>query len=99
MYKRQVPGIAKALIASSARVIYVANLRPQEPETARFTLDDHLDALTAHDVRPDLVLVDAASQFASQPCSLERRLADLTSANDLVHDVQKLAAAIMTQMR
>ena len=94
-----VPGITRALAATSARVIYVANLRPQYPETGGFTLQDHVDALVAHDVRPNMVLVDTASQFATQACSLDRRLVELTAHNDLVHDVQKLAAAVMAQVR
>ena len=94
-----VPGITQALASTSARVIYVANLRPQCPETDGFALQDHVDALVAHGVRPDLVLVDTASQFSTQACSLDRQLADLSGHNELVHDVQKLAAAIMAQVR
>ena len=42
-----VPGITQALAGTSARKIYVANLHPEVPETAGFTLQDHVDALRA----------------------------------------------------
>jgi uncharacterized cofD-like protein len=94
-----VPGITQALAGTSARKIYVANLRPQSPETGGFSLQDHVDALIAHGVCPDVVLVDEASQYASEPCSLERRVVSLSGRNGLVHDVQKLAEAIRAEMR
>ena len=94
-----VPGITQALGNSSAQVIYVANLRPQEPETSAFTLQDHVDALERHGVHPDVVLVDCASQFAMHECSLKRRLVELTGHNEHVHDVQKLAFAVAAEVR
>ncbi len=43
-----VPGIAAALGASSAPIIYVANLTWQPGETTGMDLQDHVDALRAH---------------------------------------------------
>lgn len=54
-----VPGIRQAVAAASGRVVYVRNLRPQIPETAGFTDDDHLTALRAHGVEPHVVVGDA----------------------------------------
>ncbi|HUX04530.1 MAG TPA: gluconeogenesis factor YvcK family protein [Acidimicrobiales bacterium] len=90
-----VPGITQALAGTSARKVYVANLRPQQPETAGFTLEDHVEALRVHGVTPDVVLVDEGSEYGRQPCSLATVVADLAGDNGLVHDVQKLARAIL----
>jgi uncharacterized cofD-like protein len=43
-----VPGIAEALVATTAPVVLVANLREQPGETEGMSLRDHLDALDAH---------------------------------------------------
>lgn len=51
--------ICEAIDESSARVVYVANLREQLPETEGFTLADHVAALVAHGVSPDQILHDA----------------------------------------
>lgn len=89
-----VPGITQALAGTSARKVYVANLHPEVPETAGYTLQDHVDALTRHAVTPDEVLVDVTSTFARDPCSLPLLAADLVGRNGMVHDVQKLARAV-----
>lgn len=90
-----VPGITQALAGTSARKIYVANLRPESPETDDFTLQDHVDALVRHAVTPNAVLVDANCVFASQACSLPTIVADVAGRNGMVHDVQKLARAVL----
>jgi uncharacterized cofD-like protein len=94
-----IPGITQALVGTKARRVYVANLRPQVPETDGYTLQDHVDALLLHGVAPDVVLVDENSVFAAQPCSMTLALADLAREDGLVHDVQKLAQAVAAQMR
>ena len=43
-----VPGIAKALVASSARLAMIANLREQPGETQGLDMPAHLDVLAAH---------------------------------------------------
>lgn len=94
-----VPGITQALAGTRARKIYVANLRAQVPETERFSLQDHVDALAAHGVVPDVVLVDEFGDFAGQPCSLRTRVRPLTDRNRLVHDVTKLSDAVGLELR
>lgn len=89
-----VPGITQALAGTSARKVYVANLHPQHPETAGFTLEDHVEALRTHGVTPDVVLVDHASDYGREACSVATVVTDLAGDNGLVHDVQKLARAI-----
>ena len=94
-----VPGITQALAGTKARKVYVANLREQVPETEGFTLQDHVDALAVHGIAPDVVLVDEGSAFAHQPCSLDVHLRDVAGANGMVHDVQKLAEAVIAESR
>jgi uncharacterized cofD-like protein len=94
-----VPGITQALAGTASRKVYVANLRPQVPETEGFTLQDHVEALARHGVAPDAVLVDQRSLYASQPCSIDVHVADLSGRNGLVHDVQKLAEAVIAEVR
>ena len=94
-----VPGITQALAGTSARTLYVANLREQVPETEGYSLQDHVDALVRHGVNPDAVLVDTASVFATQDCSLSVHRHDLAGRNGRVHDVQKLADAAFAHVR
>jgi uncharacterized cofD-like protein len=91
-----VPEINRALARSPARKIYVANLRPENPETLGFSLQDHVDTLRAHGVEPTDVIVDEASQFAAQPCSVHTFVTSVTARNPLVHDVPKLTRAVIT---
>lgn len=88
-----IPGILQALAGTRATRAYVANLRPQVPETAGLDLAGHVDALSRHGVTPDVVLVDERSEFARQPCPVPAVVTDLAGGNGRVHDVQKLARA------
>lgn len=54
-----VPDVLDALRRSAARKVYVCNLRPQPPETAGFTMADHVEAMVAHGVPVDVVLCHA----------------------------------------
>lgn len=51
-----VPGIRAALAARTGGRIYVCNLRPQHPETAGFTTEDHLRAVRDHGVPIDVMV-------------------------------------------
>jgi uncharacterized cofD-like protein len=94
-----VPGITQALAGTKAKKIYVANLRAQIPETDGYTLQDHVDALERHGVVVDLVLVDERSSFANDPCKVTTLVRDLATSNGLMHDVQKLASAVLEEVR
>ncbi|HEY5266813.1 MAG TPA: gluconeogenesis factor YvcK family protein [Acidimicrobiales bacterium] len=94
-----VPGITQALAGTTARKIYVANLRTQLPETDEFTLQDHIDALSRHAVVPDVALVDKSSTFAKDSCTLATRVVDIVTDDGLFHDVQKLAQAVLDEVR
>ena len=89
-----VPGVAQALAGSRATRVYVANLRPEVPETAGYSLQDHVDALEAHGVVPDVVLVDLHSPLGQDRCSLPTVRARLSGRNPYVHRVQDLARAV-----
>lgn len=88
-----VPAIASAVREASAQVVYVCNLRPERPETAAFDVADHLGALLAHGVDPDVVLCDTSGLPLGQP---DRPWVDLPLArpSGLAHDPARLAAAL-----
>jgi uncharacterized cofD-like protein len=92
-----IAGITQALAGTRAKKVYVANLHPQLPETAGFTLGDHVDALARHGVTPDVVLVDANSGFADEQHAL-MVVEDVARANGLAHDADKLARAVARQL-
>jgi hypothetical protein len=46
----------------------------------------------------DLVLVDERSSFAEDPCTIETRVRDLSDGRGLVHNVQKLAGAVLDEV-
>jgi uncharacterized cofD-like protein len=93
-----IPGITQALAGTKARKVYVANLHQQIPETAEFTLADHVDALLGHGVVPDVVLVDEHSVFVREECVVRVVVDDVAAPNGLVHDASKLAQALARQL-
>ena len=56
-----VPDICAALTERSGGRVYVCNLRPQLPETAGFTAEDHLSAVLDHGVPIDTIVVPAGA--------------------------------------
>jgi len=97
-----VPSITDAIGATTAEFVYVANLRPQVPETGEFTLEDHLRALTAHGLQPDRVLVDSRHMSSDPNSPLAGELAGtmvvedvaLAAENGFSHDPVLLARAL-----
>lgn len=88
-----VPDIASALAAGSADLIYVCNLRPQTPETDGFDVADHVAALAAHGLHPDVVLCHRGALPGGRTSVpvLERELA---ADGGLVHDPKLLGSAL-----
>lgn len=88
-----VPAIRDALAAAAGKVIYVANLRQQAPETEGFDVAAHVAALRAHGVEPDVVLHDPATLPIGD---LDVRVveAPLAAADGDGHDPAQLAAAL-----
>ena len=90
-----VPGVTEAISASHAQCVYVCNLRPQIPETAGYSVADHLDALARHGVPIDVALVDAAAQMTRGDVEGTVVLSGaLTGRNPLIHDPARLADAL-----
>jgi uncharacterized cofD-like protein len=89
-----VPGVIEAMRASRAQRVYVCNLRPQVPETAGFTVADHVAALVRHRVPLDVVVVDRHTPMPLGEPGVEVLCADLVGHNRLVHDPARLASAL-----
>jgi len=89
-----VPGVIEAMRASRAQRVYVCNLRPQLPETAGFTVADHVAALVRHGVPLDVVLVDRHAAMPIGEPGVEVLFTDLVGRNRLVHDPVRLASAL-----
>ncbi|QXC61716.1 YvcK family protein [Aquihabitans sp. G128] len=98
-----VPAVREALAATSATRVYVANLRPQVPETEGFTLSDHVRALAEHHVAVDVVLCRTGlgggrgTAAAGHGTALDGvRVVEAEVADDrgLVHQPERLATAL-----
>ncbi|MDQ1439235.1 MAG: hypothetical protein QOK43_2864 [Acidimicrobiaceae bacterium] len=96
-----VPGIRDALAETDAIKVYVANLRPQVPETAGYDVAAHVDALIAHGVDVDLVLCDerGADLGAERGMPLgevaaRTVVATLANEDRTAHDPAQLATAL-----
>ena len=88
-----VPAVRDAIAASPAPIVYVCNLRPQVPETAGYEVADHLGALQAHGVDPDVVVWDPAG-MAPGAIATPSRAAALCRPGADGHDPAKLAALL-----
>jgi len=88
-----VPGVAAAIKATKATVIYVANLADEASETAGYSLGDHIDAVVRHGVAPDVVISDR-SAVVPDPWLDRVQAFELTGRDPDVHDPQKLGAAL-----
>jgi len=89
-----VKGIAEAVAASRAQVVYVCNLHPQIPETEGYDVAAHLAALARHDVEVDVVLCDSIPGITIGTTEVAVHDAPLTGENTLVHSPAKLADAL-----
>ncbi|RMH82945.1 MAG: YvcK family protein [Actinomyces sp.] len=93
-----VPRLREAVADCDARVVYVANAGPQPGETDGYDLVDHIGALVAHGVTPDLVLADSALDGSGRDVADEMPgmtvvHAAMTGGTDR-HDPVRLAAAL-----
>ena len=89
-----VNGIADALGASAAQVVYVCNLRPQVPETEGYDVATHVAALVRHDIEVDVVLCDTIPGMRVGATDVAVIDVPLTGENTLVHHPAKLADAL-----
>lgn len=91
-----VPDIARALRSTSARIVWICNLEPEDLETA----GDQLDVLLGHGVRVDAALYDPAAGLGRSSDQLSDRGVQtiprsLRSPRARVHDPQLLRAALI----
>jgi uncharacterized cofD-like protein len=89
-----VPGISDALARGRARIVLVANLRDQSPETAGYSLVDHINAVRRHGIPFDVVLSQRDGVLGGSDGSFVVALEDLAGHNGLVHDEEKLARSL-----
>jgi uncharacterized cofD-like protein len=89
-----VQGIAEAVAATKAQVVYVCNLRPQIPETAEYDAAAHIAALARHNVAVDVVLCDSIQGMPIGVTDVPVHDVRLTGENDLVHSPARLAQAL-----
>jgi uncharacterized cofD-like protein len=87
------PGVRRAIDTSDALVVYVANLGPEAGETDGYSLADHVAAVRAHGLAPDVVLADRS--LAVDP-ALESLVvsAALRVRGGVVHEPELLANAV-----
>jgi len=88
-----------AVGAAPGRVVQVANLHPQYPETAGLDATDHLRAVLEHGARVDTFLYEdggamAADETAIRAWSVEPIGGEVARSDGLLHDPGKLATAL-----
>jgi uncharacterized cofD-like protein len=87
------PGVRRAIDASDALVVYVANLAPQVGETDGYSLADHVEAVRRHGVQPDVVLADD-SLAVSEGLSGLVVSRPMRAIGGMVHDPVMLATSL-----
>jgi uncharacterized cofD-like protein len=87
------PALREALAATSARKVYVANLREQIPETEGFDVAAHVAALRNHGIEVDVVLCDPCGPPVG---NLDVELVErpVARSHGLAHDPALLASAL-----
>jgi uncharacterized cofD-like protein len=84
------PGVREALEATPARIVFIANLHQQPQETLGLGLNQHLDALSRHEIRFDQVIADPRYLNGSRD---ERIIwAPVADATGTRHDSSALSA-------
>jgi len=87
------PGVCRAIDASAALVVFVANLGPETGETENYSLGEHVAAVRTHGLDPDVVLADESLPVPPELSSVVvgRRL---RVEGGLVHEPGLLAGAV-----
>lgn len=88
-----VPGIRSAIADRRGQLVYVCNLRPQEPETSGYGVSDHVAALNRHGIDPDVVLYDP-STIGSAGGVDGAMAVRLAGPSGRAHDPELLGAAL-----
>lgn len=87
-----VPEIRNALHRTDATRVVVANLVPQETETAGFDVADQLEAIERHDIPFDVVLCPPELAPSTFRADVRTRL--VSAADRRAHDTSRLAGAL-----
>jgi uncharacterized cofD-like protein len=91
--------LREAVGDTAARVVQVANLRPQVPETSGMDIADHLAAVLEHGARVDTLLHDTGDGLPVDPARLAAFAVEVVCApvarpDGLAHDHARLAQAL-----
>lgn len=91
--------IRRALAATTADVVQIANLRPEPAETEGLDATDHLRVVLDHGARVDRFVFQADGAFPADSAAIrelgvEPVAADVAGANGLVHDPARLATVL-----
>ena len=94
-----VDNVREAIAGARARVVQVANLRPQPPETSGLDGTGHLRAVRGHGVRVDVFLSDAGGALAVDDEEVRAMgavpvAAPVATQRGLTHDSERLARAL-----
>ncbi|MEL6983068.1 MAG: uridine diphosphate-N-acetylglucosamine-binding protein YvcK, partial [Actinomycetota bacterium] len=88
-----VPGIRQALADSRGTRVFVANVANEKGDARGFGLVEHVDALLAHEVPIDVVLV-TPDATVSRPLAVPVVTAELAAADGWSHDPKLLGRAL-----
>lgn len=88
--------LRRAIEASPAQVVFVANLRADGTEAKGYDVAAHVRALVRHDLRPDVVVADPQGLplGALDELDVEARQAPVANARGALHDPTALGAAL-----
>lgn len=87
-----VPGIRDALASSPARLVFVVNLRPDDPQVA--DVAGHVAALAAHGVHADVVVAQDGALPVGDVDGPEVQVADVDRPHGLAHDSELLGRVL-----
>jgi uncharacterized cofD-like protein len=90
-----VPGIRDAVAASTAPVIYIANLRPQVPETEGYDIAAYVNVLHDHGVDPDVVVIPPGGEGWYVEVGVDFVQAPVARSDGRAHDPILLAQALL----
>jgi uncharacterized cofD-like protein len=85
--------LRKALGDTSARLVYVGNLRPDGAETRGYDLAGHVAALRRHGIHPDLLVAGRGTLPVGDP-GIDVVEADLAAEAGGAHDPERLGAVL-----
>lgn len=88
-----VPGVAAAIRERRGTLAYVANLAAEAGETDGYGFDEHVEAVTAHGVEPDVLIADA-NAFSGGHFGDRLRRYELVGALESVHDPRRLGMVL-----